>query len=274
MTEQDLPEKIAPVKALETEKEGVVAARVGIIIVIVLGVLFVILASVVAINLPTFLKQHQDQRGCTLEGDGVGCGLDQQGSNRNNSADTNSGKPVSNANITVGKMSYFAPSSWKELTYPGTDQSTKVDMRANVIANSNGVSLIGVFHSATPDSQPVFGLERQKQKTNNAYDVMSGLGLDRMLSARYTYGEPYLSCASDFVYTEPLTKVMDAKTGKYGVEYAYTCKADNGYVVRGFHGSYYDSGDTLHSFEIVGIDTSWDKHLDEIKQIRDSITVK
>lgn len=263
----------APVEVVEIKKETKSSTRTIVIIAVAAGVVLLIGAVVAGIALSALWK-NRSQSSCVSVGSSSGtdsCGPDQQGGSANGSDNTT---PTANANVTLGKMSYYTPSSWKEEMYPGTDQSGKVDMHSNVITNSSGAGLIGAYHNATPDTKPVNGLERQKQKTDNAYTVMSGLSLDRMITARYTYGESYLACADSFVYTEALKKVADSKTGKYGIEYSYSCNAENGLELTGFHGSYYDTGDTLHSFDIVGVKTSWDKHLDDVSQIRNSVTLK
>jgi|GEM_PF-6730896 len=263
----------APVEVVEAKKETNSTTRTIVIIAVAAGVVLLIGAVVAGIALSALWK-NRSQSSCAPGGSSSsagGCGTDQQGGSTNGSGDT---APAVNANVTVGKMSYFTPSSWKEEMYPGTDQSGKVDMHSNVITNSSGAGLIGAYHNATPDSQPVTGLERQKQKTDKAYTAMRELSPDRMITARYTYGESYLACADSFVYTGALKKVTDSKTGKYGIEYSYSCNAENELELAGFHGSYYDTGDTLHSFDIVGVKTSWDMHLDEVSQIRNSVTLK
>lgn len=260
------PTPLPPVQPPVETKDDKIATRVGIIIVIVIGVLFIILAAIVALNLPSLLSKRSTQTSCEANG----CIVPDNGKN---SQGTNNSSSAQNANVTLGKMSYFAPTSWHELSYPGTNQSGQVNMRGDVIANSSGTSLIGVYHYAKPDTQPVSGVARQKQKADDSLAIMKNQTTADMVSARYAYGETYLACASNFVYTEPLREVTDAKTGKYGIEYAYTCKSENDLNIIGFHGAYFDTGDTLHSFDIIGIDSSWNKHLDEIKQIRDSVTL-
>ncbi len=256
----------APVEVPVVKKAGNPAMWVGIILVATLSVVFIIVVVIAVLNSAAMLSKRAAD-------------IDYNQNNSSNTNGNNRQQPSSDmSTVTFGKMSYNTPKTWTELTYPGksygTDGSQLNNLRGDVIT-AGGTTVLGVFHQDTPAGSPVPGVERQKQKAQLSYDIMKGLSIERMLTARNMYGETQLACGKDFAYDDKgMTMVTDTVTGKYGIEYGFTCLTASDRKIIGFHGSYYDSDDTLHSFDIVGLETNWNNHKDEIAKIRDSIKLQ